>query len=49
MEPTNIKLPNNFQAIESKTPLVNIDKILNEDKELLLFELPKNVTKNILK
>lgn len=44
METTNIKLPNNFQIVEGKLPLVNIEKISNdEDKELILFELPKNV------
>ncbi len=43
MEPTNIRLPNNFQIVDGKTPLVNIEKISNDDKELILFELPKNV------
>jgi len=44
METTNIKLPNNFQIVEGKLPLINIEKISNdEDKELILFELPKNV------
>jgi len=45
MEPTNIRLLNNFQAVVGKTAIINIEKISNEDKELILFELPKNVFK----
>ena len=41
---SNIKLPNNFQKIEGKNQLIDIEKIsVDEDKELILFELPKNV------
>ncbi len=47
MEATNIRLPNNFQLIDGKTPVLNIERISNDDKELILFELPKNVLKNI--
>lgn len=44
METNNIKIPNNFQIVSESNPLVNIEKIANDDdKELILFELPKNV------
>ena len=37
-------LPNNFQKVENKLPLLNYEKLNNDpDKELVLFELPKNV------
>ena len=41
-------LPNNFQKVENKVPLLNLEKLNNDpDKELVLFELPKNVNKII--
>jgi len=44
METNNIKIPNNFQIVNDRNPLVNIEKIANDDdKEIILFELPKNV------
>ena len=44
MESNTIKLPNNFQKVEGKSALINIEKIVNDDdKELILFEIPKNV------
>ena len=37
-------IPNNFQIVENKIPLLNLEKLNNDpDKELVLFELPKNV------
>jgi len=44
MDSTKIKLPNNFKMVEGKLALVNIEKISNDDdKQIILFELPKNV------
>lgn len=44
METNTFKLPNNFQKVEGKQPIIDIEKIKNDpDKELILFEFPKNV------
>lgn len=44
-----LKLPNGHVSISQKNSFVDIDELLNEDTEIVLFELPKGFNKDKLK